>query len=125
MDVDEEEGEREFVGKNDETGESIDANKFMGVSTGWLDEKEKQARIGFMRMNVISPPAGTKWGQFNNRIYRPDWIKNLVQQYPYKLLNCKRGNLMGFRVIGGLWVRNLPQKWGFHKFLKILFSQCY
>jgi hypothetical protein len=79
MDVDEEEEEREFVGKNDETGESIDVNRFMGVLTGWLDEKEKHARIGFMRMNVISPPAGTKWGHFNNRIYRPDWIKNLVQ----------------------------------------------
>jgi hypothetical protein len=108
MDVDEEDGEREFVGKNDETGESIDANKFMGVPTGWLNEKEKQARIGFMRMNVVSPPAGTKWGHFNNRIYRPDWIKNLVQQYPYKLLNCTDGTAMTATVRRS-WVENLDE----------------
>lgn len=108
MEVDEEVEEREFVGKNDETGESIDANKFMGMPTGWLNEKEKQARIGFMHMNVVSPPAGTKWGHFNNRIYCPDWIKNLVQQYPYRLLNCTDGTAMTATVRRS-WVENLDE----------------
>lgn len=108
MEVVEEVEEREVVGKNDETGESIDAGTFMGCSTGWLDKREKQARLGFMRMNVISPPDGTKWGHFNDRIYRPDWIRSLVEQYPYKLLNCTDSTAMTATVRRS-WVENLDE----------------
>ena len=108
MDVDQAEDLPDAVGKNDDAGDSIDANMFMGVSNGVLEEREKLARLGFMRINVMSPPTGTQWGQFNDRVYRPDWIKSLVEQYSYQLKNCTDSTAMTGAVRRS-WVKNLDE----------------
>ena len=77
--------------------------------------------IGRILLNAVALLQNNQAHENLNRVH----ILNTVVLSQNNQAYCKRGNLMGFRVIGGLWVRNLPQKWGFHKFLKILFSQCY
>ena len=89
MDVDDEEDMPAAVGRKDDAGDGIDSKLFMGQDRGWLDEKEKKARLGYIQMNVMSPPSGMKWGHFNDPEYRQEWIKKLVDQYPYQLWNCK------------------------------------
>ena len=108
MDVDQEEDLPEAIGKNDDTGEAIDADQFMGVSIGYLEKKEKLARVGFMRMNVMEPLPGMEWGHFNDRTYRADWIKSLVGQYSYQLKNCTDSTAMTGTVRRS-WVKNLDE----------------
>lgn len=49
--------------------------------------KEK-ASLGFMRMDIIHPPEGAIWGEFNNRSPDEPWIARMAGQFETYLDNC-------------------------------------
>ena len=53
-----------------------------------LREKKKLAQIGFMAMNVVTPPKGAFWGRFNDRKLREGWVDELEQGFEKSLENC-------------------------------------
>lgn len=60
---------------------AVDRHLFMGYDITMLRGKIHGALLGYMRINLINPPEGAHWGQFNDRAIREDWIRDLSNDY--------------------------------------------
>jgi hypothetical protein len=50
--------------------------------------------LGYMRLNVVHPPAGTCWGKFNNRTISPKWVDDLCESFMKNIECCEYNNVM-------------------------------
>jgi hypothetical protein len=80
--------------KNDEFGSDIinkllTAQTFMGYDITMLRGKIHEAFMGYMKINLIHPPKGSHWGQFNDRPIELPWIAGLVNDFKEEFVdNC-------------------------------------
>ena len=51
--------------------------------------------LGCLTMDILDPPIGTKWGQFNDRRVDHEWVQKLANRFDnHKLDNCTDGTVM-------------------------------
>lgn len=65
-----------------------DKDEFGGVSITLLREQKKAAELGYVSMNLLEPPEGAHWGEFNDRKVDPDWVSTLLKSFENNLDNC-------------------------------------
>ncbi|KAH9028303.1 hypothetical protein EDB85DRAFT_1892595 [Lactarius pseudohatsudake] len=70
-----------------------------------LRESKKEAEMGYMTMNLASPPSGAYWGRFNDRVVNEDWVKSLMEAYSRCLDNCLDDTAVDVAVKRS-WIRN-------------------
>lgn len=54
---------------------------FFGFKKELLRKLSGKAIIGYMKINIIKPPEGTYWGQFNDRAISDTWVDTLFQTF--------------------------------------------
>ena len=63
--------------------------------------------LGCLTMDILDPPIGTKWGQFNDRRVDHEWVQKLADSFEnHKLDNCTDGTVMEI-AIRPHWVASL------------------
>jgi hypothetical protein len=63
------------------TTAKVDDKTFMGLNIRMLREKIEKATMGYMRIDLINPPPGSYWGQFNNREIMENQVKPLLKDF--------------------------------------------
>jgi hypothetical protein len=59
----------------------------MGFSKTEIRERKSQAFRGYLAMNILSPPVGTIWGEFNDRRLEHGAVKKLLRDFRGDLEN--------------------------------------
>ena len=67
------------------TGDTTTFNKFDKTE---IRAKQSKACLGFLAINILSPPKGAKWGVFNDRKLNDDAVRKLVDGFKADLENC-------------------------------------
>lgn len=100
--------DQETTGRGDDTGEGLDKNLYFGIDREELLREETKAKIGYMSVDIMNPPKGTKWGHFNDRPFDEPLIAHLVAEFPYKLLNSTDATSLRLAV-RRKWVKNADE----------------
>lgn len=81
MDVDTADKNPEEMGPDTGTKVKPDNKTFMGFDIAVLRDKIRKATMGYMRIDLISPPPGAIWGTFNDRKILESMVLPLLQNY--------------------------------------------
>ncbi|KAH8986177.1 hypothetical protein EDB86DRAFT_3082994 [Lactarius hatsudake] len=73
-----------------------------------LRESKKEAELGYLTMNLATPPVGAYWGRFNDRVVNEDWVKKLFEAYSVCLDNCLDGTVVEVAVKKS-WIANAAE----------------
>lgn len=95
-------------GKEVEAEGVPEGTKFHGFEKAFLREKKREAMIGLMSMNIIGPPDGAYWGQFNNRPIDEKAVSNLAKAFSSNMDHCTDGNAIDVAVKRH-WIQNVDQ----------------
>lgn len=91
-----------------DSGELIDADKFFGIKIDNVRRKKEQASLGKFRLDIVTPPDGARWGQFNDRRVDTSWVLHLFNEFKGVLDNCIDATTIDV-VVRRRWVGNLPK----------------
>ncbi|KAI9445862.1 hypothetical protein H4582DRAFT_2052016, partial [Lactarius indigo] len=98
--------------KRGQTGQIYeDGTMFGGFEKAELREAKKEAEMGYMTMNLASPPGGAYWGRFNDRVVNEEWVKSLMEAYNLCLDNCLDGTAVDVAVKKS-WIANASEMVG-------------
>ncbi|KAI9430720.1 hypothetical protein H4582DRAFT_2063460 [Lactarius indigo] len=98
--------------KRGQTGQIYeDGTMFGGFEKAELREAKKEAEMGYMTMNLASPPGGAYWGRFNDRVVNEEWVKSLMEAYNLCLDNCLDGTAVDVAVKKS-WIANVSEMVG-------------
>jgi hypothetical protein len=67
---------------------SGDTPEFNGIDKTEIRANQSKACLGFLSINILSPPKGTIWGAFNDRKLNDDAVNKLVAGFKADLENC-------------------------------------
>ena len=91
------------------TGAGLDADEFFGFSLEKLRSMRTASCLGCLTLDILDPPAGTKWSHFNDRRVDQDWLRKLTDKFGgEKLDHCTDGTAMEIAVRPH-WVANLKK----------------
>jgi hypothetical protein len=85
-----------------------EGTKFHGFEKAQLRDKKREAMIGFMSMNILEPPDGAFWGQFNNRPVDEKAVSNLAKAFSSNMDHCTDGNAIDVAV-KRYWIKDVDQ----------------
>jgi hypothetical protein len=85
--------------------EVVEETKFMGHTYDELNAWKSDALIGFMKINIINPPAEMRWGAFNDRTINKEWVADLVKDFWVNLANCTSADAIDM-VVRREWIKN-------------------
>jgi hypothetical protein len=103
--------------------EGFDEKRFFGFDIKYLRKTMEENVLGFMRLNIVNPPAGTYWGRFNNRTISHKWVDELYDSFAKSIDYCLEANTMDVALdpkwitigkekmmprLGGLDIEDLP-----------------
>jgi hypothetical protein len=96
--------------------EKAGINTGAGVNAGLIFRKPikeckklaGRAFLGYLAMDVLNPPTGSVWGEFNDRIVDEESIKKLKIKFLEDLANCDEDTTMSVAVKKA-WVSNLEK----------------
>lgn len=91
-----------------DSGELINTDKFFGIKIDNVRRKKEQASLGKFRLDIVTPPNGTQWGQFNDQQVDTLWVLHLFNEFKGVLDNCIDATTIDI-VMRHRWVRNLPK----------------
>lgn len=92
----------------EDRGEAIDADMYFGFEITDVRQNKELASLGKYTMDIVTPPEGTIWGQFNDRRIDPGWVKKLHTAFKGIVDNCVDSTTIDVIVKRG-WVTNLPK----------------
>ena len=78
---------------------------FDGFEVTELRARKKEVELGYLRMELCDPPAGAKWGEFNDRPVDEKVVKELVSAFHKHVDNCTEGTAIDVVVQAG-WLEN-------------------
>jgi hypothetical protein len=87
--------------------EGFDNNKYFGFDLKSLERAIEEAFLGYMTVDIIEPPEGASWGQFNNRPCRQASVDDMAASFETHLDNCKNDHSIDVAVDPD-WLKN-PQ----------------
>jgi hypothetical protein len=90
------------------TGEGINAGIIFRMPVKDCEKKAAGALLGYLAMNVLDPPKGTTWGNFNDRPVDEPTVRKLVTKYKTDLVNCDEKTAM-WAGVKKSWVKNLGE----------------
>jgi hypothetical protein len=90
------------------TGEGINAGIIFRMPIKECKKKAAAASLGYLAMDVLNPPKGTIWGQFNDRKVDEESLKTLVEKYKQDFLNCDEDTAMWVGIKKS-WVKNVGE----------------
>ena len=93
-------------GPANDHGENRDALECFGEERKHIERWTKKARMGYFAMDVMNPPEGTVWGQFNDRNVNEGQVTLLVEKFKTNVDNCTGTTAMRVAV-KSVWVSNL------------------
>ena len=74
---------------------------FDGYDITELRALKRQAELGYSSMELFEPPAGAKWGMYNDRKVEDKAVKKLVEAYKGLVDNCTEGTAIDVAVRRG------------------------
>jgi hypothetical protein len=75
-----------------------DLGTFIGVKVDDIRAKKKAAELGYLRINLSSPPKGLFWGEFNDRRLDTRAVNRLLTRFRGNLDNCSENSAMDLAV---------------------------
>ena len=90
------------------SGALIDADLYFGIQIDIVRRKKEQASLGKYNMDIVTPPDGARWGQFNDRRVDTAWVLKLFHEFQGVLDNCIDATTIDV-VVKRWWVGNLPK----------------
>jgi len=94
-----------------DTGEGRDALVCFGESRKHLEGWSRDAKTGYLAIDVMNPPTGTMWGNFNDRNVYQEQVDKLIEKYKFNVDNCTVTTAMRVAVKSA-WVTNLDDALG-------------
>ena len=92
---------------DDLVAESAEGAVFMGFDVTELRGKIQDALLGYLAMDLIDPPEGACWGQFNDRPIELKWIKDLTRSFQEDGVdNCIDKTAIEVAVRPDAWLKN-------------------
>jgi hypothetical protein len=91
--------------RNEEEG-GLEGTKFSGFEKTHLRDKKREAVMGFMSMNILEPPYGANWGQFNDRPIDEKAVSALAKAFSTNMDHCTDGNAIDVAV-KKYWIKNI------------------
>lgn len=67
--------------ENTEERVPVKETEFMGFQIKALNKRKAEAKIGYMAMNLYSPPKAATWGVYNDRKISDMWVQSLVKSF--------------------------------------------
>jgi hypothetical protein len=89
-------------------GELIDADRFFGIKIDIVRKKKELASLGKYYLDIVTPPEGARWGQFNDRRVDNAWVLKLFHDFQAVLDNCVDATTIDV-IVKRRWVANLPE----------------
>lgn len=89
-----------------ETGAAINAGMIFRKPIKECRKLASAAFLGYLAMDVLNPPTGSVWGEFNDRTVSGESIKKLKNKFLTDLANCDEETAM-FVGVKKAWVSNL------------------
>ena len=90
------------------SGAQIDADLYFGIAIDIVRRKKEQASLGKYWLDIVTPPEGARWGQFNDRRVDEGWVLKLFNDFKIVLENCVDATTIDV-VVKRRWVKNLPE----------------
>ena len=78
---------------------------FDGFEVTELQARKKEAKLGYLCMELCDPPAGAKWGEFNDQPVDKKAVKELVLAFHKHVNNCTEGMAIDVVVQAG-WLED-------------------
>ena len=78
---------------------------FFGVDLTTLKNYKREAKLGYMKMNLVNPPNGAFWGKFNNRAVSEEWVQSLHTSFIKEMDNCTDDHSIDM-VLDPAWLAN-------------------
>ena len=89
----------------DEIGAGAEEQVFFGVDLTTLKNYKREAKLGYMKMNLVNPPSGAFWGKFNNRAVSEEWVQSLHNSFVKEMDNCADDHSIDV-VLDPAWLAN-------------------
>jgi hypothetical protein len=90
------------------SGALIDADLYFGIQIDIVRRKKELASLGKYNLDIVTPPNGARWGQFNDRRVDTAWVLKLFHEFQGVLDNCIDATTIDV-VVKRRWVGNLPK----------------
>jgi hypothetical protein len=104
----------EVAGVKANTGADVENTDFFGHEPRHLLNVKTESFIGCLTMNILDPPEGTIWGQFNSRVVSMSHVNKLFEKFKARLDNCVDDNAMHIAV-KRKWVKNISAAEKIHR----------
>jgi len=89
-------------------GKVVKETEFMGYPLISLEKRKAAARIGYMSINLIEPPAAAEWGRFNDRKISKQHVNVLCNDFDRAVENCNETDCIDV-ALRPQWLENLGE----------------